>query len=247
MRPAEGLASRSDHSMTVPPTSKPPTSVAPSATDAVADVPDVPASAAELALVERLRARDERAFTELIERYHGPLLRLAQVFVGSRGVAEEVVQETWVGVLDGLAKYEGRSSLKTWIFRILTNRAKTRGVREKRTMPFSALGDGDGDQEPAVEAARFRQNGMWGVAPRRWEDDTPERLASNQQALAHLEVAIGALPANQRAVVTLRDIDGLDADETCNILGISETNQRVLLHRARSTLRAALEEHLERK
>lgn len=233
--------------MTVPPTSKPPMPVAAAASDAEVQVPEVPASTGDVALVTRLRARDERAFAELIERYHGPLLRLALVYVGSRGVAEEVVQETWVGVLDGLAGYEGRSSLKTWIFRILTNRAKTRGVREKRTVPFSALGDGDGDPEPAVDAARFRENGMWGVAPRRWEDDTPEKLVSNQRALQHLEATLSTLPPNQRAVVTLRDIDGLDADETCNILGISETNQRVLLHRARSRLRAALEAHLEQK
>ncbi|MEO8601068.1 MAG: sigma-70 family RNA polymerase sigma factor [bacterium] len=212
-----------------------------------ATVPDVPASATDLALVAQLRARSPEAFSDLIDRYHGPLLRLALVFVPSRAVAEEVVQETWVGVLDGLDRFEGRSTLKTWIFRILTNRAKTRGVRESRTIPFSAFADQDGNHEPAVEAARFQANGMWGVPPRRWEDDTPEKLLMTQQAMQHLEVAIAALPPNQRAVVTLRDIDGLESDEVCNVLEISETNQRVLLHRARSKLRAALEEYVERK
>jgi len=209
--------------------------------------PDVPASASDLAFIARLRARDPKAFSDLLDRYHGPLLRLALVFVPSRAVAEEVVQETWVGVLDGLDCFEGRSTLKTWIFRILTNRAKTRGVRENRTVPFSAFSDQDGDHEAAVEAARFKPNGMWGVPPRRWEDDTPEKLLMTQQALQHLEVAIAALPPNQRAVVTLRDIDGLESDDVCNVLEISETNQRVLLHRARSKLRAALEEYVERK
>jgi RNA polymerase sigma-70 factor (ECF subfamily) len=201
----------------------------------------------ELALVQRLRARDERAFSDLIDRYHGPLLRLALVFVPSRAVAEEVVQETWVGVLDGLDSFEGRSSLKTWIFRILTNRAKTRGVRENRTVPFSSFSVPEDDHEPAVEAARFHANGRWSVPPRPWEDDTPEKLLMTQQALQQMRTAIAALPPNQRAVVTLRDIDGLDSDEVCNILEISETNQRVLLHRARSKLRAVLEEYVERR
>jgi RNA polymerase sigma-70 factor (ECF subfamily) len=137
--------------------------------------------------------------------------------------------------------------LKTWLFRILTNRAKTRGVRERRTVPFSSLSDAETDHEPAVTPERFRASGMWGIPPRRWEDDAPEQVLMNQQALAHLEEAIAALPPNQRVVVTLRDIDGLSADEVCNVLGISETNQRVLLHRARSRLRGVLEEYLERK
>ncbi len=212
-----------------------------------ATVRGVPASATDLALVAQLRARSPKAFSDLIDRYHGPLVRLALVFVPSRAVAEEVVQETWVGVLDGLDRFEGRSTLKTWIFRILTNRAKTRGIRENRTIPFSAFADQDGDHEPAVEAARFQASGMWGVPPRRWEEDTPEKLLMTQQAMQHLEVAVAELPPNQRAVVTLRDIDGLESDEVCNVLEISETNQRVLLHRARSKLRAALEEYVERK
>lgn len=181
----------------------------------------------------------------LIDRHHGPLLRLAQVFVSSRAVAEEVVQETWTGVLEGLATFEGRSSLKTWIFRILTNRAKTRGVREGRSVPFSALGDPAPDNEPAVDPARFRSTGMWGEPPRRWDDETPEKLMMRQEFVRALEAALEQLPPSQRAVVTLRDVEGLDSAEVCNVLQISETNQRVLLHRARSKLRRALETYLD--
>jgi RNA polymerase sigma-70 factor (ECF subfamily) len=210
--------------------------------------PSAPRSgAADAELITRLRRGDEAAFSHLLHLYHAALVRLALAYVPSRAVAEEVVQETWVGVLDGLAAFAGRSSLKTWLFRILTNRAKTRGVRERRTIPFSSLSDAETDPEPAVPPERFRASGMWGVSPRRWEDDAPEQVLMNQQALAHLEEAIAALPPNQRVVVTLRDIDGLSADEVCNVLGISETNQRVLLHRARSRLRGVLEEYLERK
>lgn len=201
----------------------------------------------EIELLRRLRAGDESAFSQLLDHYHAPLVRLALAYVSSHAVAEEVVQETWVGVLDGLAAFEGRSSLKTWIFRILTNRAKTRGARERRTVPFSSLADAAVEHEPAVAPERFRSNGMWGVPPRRWEDDAPDQLLMNQQALTRLEEAILALPSNHRVVVTLRDIDGLSAEEVCNVLGISETNQRVLLHRARSRLRGVLEEYLERK
>lgn len=215
--------------------------------EAARSSPGVPQSDNDRAIVDRLRARDAKAFAELIDRYHGSLVRLALAFVPSRAVAEEVVQETWLGVLDGIGSFEGHSSLKTWIFRILTNRARTRGERERRTVPFSALSNDDTDAVPAVDASRFKANGMWGVAPRRWEDDTPERLAMNQQAVGELETALAALPAGQRAVVTLRDLQGLDAAEVCNILEISETNQRVLLHRARSRLRAVLEAYLEGK
>lgn len=210
-------------------------------------VPATQASTSDLALIAELRARNPSAFSDLIDRYQGPLLRLAMTFVPSRAVAEEVVQETWLGVLDGLDAFEGRSTLKTWIFRILTNRARTRGVREHRTVPFSAFADTDGDHEPAVEAARFKPDGMWGIPPRRWQDDTAEQALMTQEAMEHLERAIAALPPNQRAVVTLRDIDGVESDEVCNILDISETNQRVLLHRARSRLRAALEAFVDRK
>lgn len=197
-------------------------------------------------LIPRLLARDPAAFSTLIDRYQRTLLRLARSFVPSQAVAEEVVQETWLAVLEGLAKFERRSTLKSWIFRILTNRARTRGVRENRTTPFAALGTPDGDPEPVVEAARFSSQGMWATPPRRWEDDTAEKALIDKRAVAALEGALELLPQSQRAVVTLRDVEGLDSEEVCNILEISETNQRVLLHRARSKLRAVLESHMER-
>lgn len=205
------------------------------------------ASPQDLALVERLLGGDEEAFSSLVEQCHGTLLRLALVFVSSRSVAEEVVQETWVGVLDGLRAFEGRSSLKTWICRILTNRARTRGAREGRSTPFSSLVDPNDDRDPAGDPARFQPDGRWAVPPQRWDEDTPEKLVMQQEALRRLEQVIGDLPPNQRAVLTLRDIDGLDSGEVCNVLEISETNQRVLLHRARSKLRSVLEEYVELK
>lgn len=199
----------------------------------------------DAALVARLLAGDEAAFAWLIDQYHGRLLRLARSFVKDQATAEEVVQETWVGVLKGLRSFEGRSALKTWIFRILTNRAKTRGVREVRSVPFSSLGDGDGPEEPAVDPARFRSDGMWAHAPRRWEDDTPEAVLLREEARKRLEQAIEDLPPRQRTVLVLRDIEGVSAEDVCNILEIAETNQRVMLHRARSTLHRALERYLE--
>jgi RNA polymerase sigma-70 factor (ECF subfamily) len=168
------------------------------------------------------------------------------LYVSSRAVAEEVVQETWLAVLTGLERFEGRSTLKTWLFRILTNKAKTRGQREGRTLPFSALAtDGDEDQT-AVDVDRFlgpdsRHVGHWAAPPR----GVPEERLLAAEARERIEAAIAALPDNQRAVITLRDIEGLSAEEACNVLGVSETNQRVLLHRARSKVRAAFEQYLE--
>jgi len=174
------------------------------------------------------------------------MLRIAMLYVSSRAVAEEVVQETWLAVFTGLERFEGRSTLKTWLFRILTNKAKTRGQREGRTLPFSALAaDGDEDQT-AVDVDRFlgpdsRHAGAWGAPPR----GVPEERLFAAEARARIEAAIDALPENQRAVITLRDVEGLSAEEACNVLGVSETNQRVLLHRARSKVRAAFEQYLE--
>jgi RNA polymerase sigma-70 factor (ECF subfamily) len=165
------------------------------------------------------------------------------VFVASRDVAEDVVQDTWLAVLRGLPAFEGRSTLKSWIFGILTNRAKTRGVRDKRTVAFSELSNPGSDSELAVDPDRFTPAGSWSAPPGRWDRDTPEQLL-RQEARAIMEQAIAALPASQRAVVTLRDIEGLEAAEVCNILELSETNQRVLLHRARSKVRAALERYM---
>jgi RNA polymerase sigma-70 factor (ECF subfamily) len=165
--------------------------------------------------------------------------------VSSRAVAEEVVAETWLAVYTGLERFEGRSSLKTWLFRILTNKAKTRGQRESRTVPFSALADGD-EGETAVDVERFlgpdsRHPGGWAAPPR----GVPEERLLAREARERIEAAIAALPPSQRTVITLRDVEGLSAEEACNILGVSETNQRVLLHRARSKVRAAFERYLE--
>ncbi len=199
------------------------------------------APAEDLVLVERLLAGDEEAFTRIVERYHGSLVRVATAFVASRDVAEEVAQETWLAVLNGLHAFEGRSTLKSWIFSILTNRAKTRGIREKRTVAFADLSSPGSEGEQAVDAERFTSAGAWSIPPARWERNTPEALLLRREAQAVIETAIAGLPPTQRAVVTLRDVEGLDATEVCNILEVSETNQRVLLHRGRSKVRAALE------
>ena len=198
-------------------------------------------------LLRSLRAGDESAFVELLNRYGPSMLRVALLYVPSRSVAEEVAQETWLAVLQGIGRFEERSSLKTWIFRILTNRAKTRGEREGRTVPFSSLGGDEDDDEPAVDADRFQSSGRW---PGHWA--APPRAVPEERLLAteareRVEAAIAALPPNQRTVITLRDVDGLESEEACSVLGISETYQRVLLHRARSKVRAALEDYLEKE
>jgi RNA polymerase sigma-70 factor (ECF subfamily) len=208
-----------------------------------------PAAAEEVALVEALRRGDEQAFASLIDRYHSSLLRLAMSYVATREAAEDVVQETWMGVLNGIDRFEARSSLKTWIFRILVNRAKTKGVRERRSVPFSSLdGDGDGDEhQPSVDPSRFQEGsrsaGAWSAPPESWEGIPEQRLLSGETA-AIVDEAIASLPERQRAVITLRDIRGFTAQEACEVLGLTEANQRVLLHRARSKVRAHLEEYL---
>ncbi len=205
----------------------------------------------EALLVQALRRGDKEAFVSLLERYHSALVRLAMVYVPNRAVAEEVAQETWEGVLQGLARFEGRSSLKTWIFRILTNRAKTRGQREGRLVPFSEVWSLEAEPaEPAVEPERFlpadhpRWPRHWASRPQSWDDLPEERLLSRETG-SRLQEAIAALPPSQREVLTLRDVEGWTAGEVCNVLGISETNQRVLLHRARSKVRRALERYLD--
>jgi len=201
------------------------------------------ASTEEQELVEALRAGDEAAFMRLVRELGPSMLRLARLFVSSQAVAEDVVQDAWVAVLRGIDRFEARSSLRTWIFRILTNTAKTRGVREGRSVPFSALAGGD---EPAVDPDRFlpddaRFPGHWAAPPERWEG--AERLLAGE-TLALIEREIEKLPPLQAAVITMRDVEGLDADEVRNALDLSETNQRVLLHRARSKVRRALEEYM---
>jgi RNA polymerase sigma-70 factor (ECF subfamily) len=201
----------------------------------------------DLQLVALLLEGDEDAFQALVEKYHGRLIRLARQFLSDPASAEEIVQDTWVAVLRGLPGFEGRSALTTWIYQILSNRAKTRAIRDGRTVlfaDFDSVGDGSG---PAVDPARFSAGGRWTEPPRRWERDDPESLLLRTETGRIIEEMISSLPAGQRAVVTLRDIEGLSSDDVCNILDISETNQRVLLHRARSRLRRDLEEHLHRR
>ena len=204
-------------------------------------------------LIEALRKRDESAFAFLLDRYYNSLLRMATFYVPSRAVAEEVVQETWIAVLQGIDRFEGRSSLKTWLFSILTHLAKTRGKREGRSIPFSALSNAATEPgEPAVEPERFldashpQWPGHWASPPQSWSK-TPEEHLLSQETQAHLQRAIAALPPAQREVITLRDIEQWNSQEVCNVLGISETNQRVLLHRARSRVRRGVEEHFSAK
>lgn len=203
----------------------------------------------ETQLIEALRHGDEGAFLSLVTMHYAAMLRLAQMYVGTRAVAEEVIQETWVGVLQGLNRFEGRSSLKTWIFRILLNRARTRAQRENRSIPFSALASDIETFEPAVEADAFRPSGdqyagAWLTPPTGWDALPEERLLS-QETRQHIDDALTTLPPAQREVITLRDIDGWSASEVCDYLGISEANQRVLLHRARSRVRSALVGYLD--
>jgi len=192
-------------------------------------------------LVERLRSGDERAFLAVVEKSHRTMVRVAMNYVSSEGVAEEVVQEAWVGILQGLDKFEGRCPLRAWMFRILVNCAKMRGGREARSVPFSALETEDAEGEKrSVESFRPpddpRWPGHWAHAPERWVD---ERLA-DAEALVRIKAEIDKLPPNQRQVITLRDIEDWESAEVCEALGISEANQRVLLHRARTRVRQAL-------
>jgi RNA polymerase sigma-70 factor, ECF subfamily len=200
----------------------------------------------ERELLDALRRGDEAAFVRLVGALHGSMLRLAMVHVGNRAVAEEVVQDAWLGVLQQLHRFEGRSSLKTWILRIVSNRAKTRAVRERRTIPLSGLLDSDpqGADEPIVDPERFMPAGdRWASPPRSWRDVPEERLLS-RETTAEIQRAIEGLPPAQRAVLVLRDVEGLTAAETCELLGLTEGNQRVLLHRGRSRVRAHLERYL---
>jgi RNA polymerase sigma-70 factor, ECF subfamily len=200
----------------------------------------------ERSLIDALRAGDEQTFARLVQDYSPGMLRVARMFVSSRAIAEDVVQDAWIGVLNGIGRFEGRSSLKTWIYRILTNTAKTRAAREGRSIPFSALAVAD--EEGGVDPDRFlgddsRFPGHWAAPPRRW-DVQPEGRLLAAETLAVIEREIEKLPPNQAIVVTMRDVEGFDAEDVRNALEISETNQRVLLHRARSRLRRALEEYL---
>jgi RNA polymerase sigma-70 factor (ECF subfamily) len=199
-------------------------------------------------LVARLRRRDEAAFRELIDRLSPALLRAAMAYVPSRAVAEEAVQETWMAVMRGIDGFEERSSLKTWIFRILTNVALKGGGRERRSIPFSSLAGADDPGGPSVDPDRFlspqheRWPGHWALAPTPWP--TPEEGLLAGETRAVVVRAIESLPQAQRVVITLRDIGGWESEQVCEALEISAGNQRVLLHRARTAVRAAIEAHL---
>jgi len=200
-------------------------------------------------LVEALRKGDEAAFEWLIDQYHTSMVRLARLYTSSREVAEEAVQETWMGFLKGLDRYEARCSVKTWLFNILTNCAKTRGQREGRSVCFSSLSGSEAQPgESAIPDELFRTEEPWRdhwvSGPRNWKE-TPEDCMLAGETRSFIEDVIEALPVTQRAVITLHDIDGWSPEEICNILGIMETNQRVLLHRARSRVRLALERYME--
>lgn len=202
-----------------------------------ADTPD-------LVLIEALRMGDEAAYAALLDAHGASMLRIARTYVRDAAAAEEVVQDAWLALFRGLDAFEGRSSLKTWLFSILVNIARTRARKDQRTVPFSAFGE-VGDDEASVPAERFFPagnpwTGHWLPGPQAWA--SPEEAAVGAETMACVREVIAALPDAQREVISLRDIDGWPSAEVCNVLGVSETNQRVLLHRARSRVRRALEE-----
>lgn len=199
-------------------------------------------------ILDALRMGDESAFEQLVSQYQAAMIRVALLYVPTQTLAEEAVQETWIGVLKGLRRFEGRSSLKTWIFSILMNRARTIAQREGRYQEVEW--DAESDAEPAMPPDRFQSSadpypGHWNAIeyPHSW-DDIPEAVLLNRETREYVQSAIDQLPESQRIVITLRDVEMLTSDEVCNILGITETNQRVLLHRARSKVRRALAQYL---
>jgi RNA polymerase sigma-70 factor (ECF subfamily) len=208
--------------------------------------PTTEACSPEADLIDRLRSGDEATFVCLVNTYSASLKRLALAFVSTDAVAEEVVQETWLAVLTGIARFEGRSSVKTWIFKILTNRAKTRAIRERRTINFSELEDPKEADRPAVDPSRFlpaahpTYPGHWARPPEAWSASAEDAVVGREM-MGVLQRELERLPPGQRVVVALRDVHGWPAAEVCDVLGLSEANQRVLLHRGRSRLRGVLE------
>jgi len=190
-------------------------------------------------LVDRLRAGDEAAFRAVVGALHGTLRRLARGHVRTDAAVDEVIQDTWLAVIRGLDGFEGRSSFRTWVCRILLNRARTMAVRDGRTVPMSSLDDAE-----QIDADRFTPAGKWARPPAPWDDEDPARLLARKELRALVEDGLEALPARQREVVFLRDVQGWTSEEVCNALDLTETNQRVLLHRGRARLRALLEERL---
>ena len=199
-------------------------------------------------IVRRLRDGDEATFTMLVERYHRPMVRVARAYVSDEATAEEIAQDAWLAVLNGLTNFQGRGSLKSWIFSIVCNKAKTRGVRDARSTAFSALASQEAaSHDPAVPADRFqgpdgRYPDHWAHPPAGWGENPEQRLLQ-KETLSVLQAAIETLPTAQRTVITLRDLAGQDTESVCNVLGITETNMRVLLHRARSKVRAQMERY----
>ena len=198
-------------------------------------------------LTARLKQGDEGAFDELVNQHHSALIRMAMGYVADREVAEEVVQDTWMTVIQSLDRFEGRSSLRTWVCGILIHKAKDRGVREKRHTTFSAFESYD-DNDEAVDPSRFQQTGEWAghwaFPPQPWDDQTPEKLLASQQAVNAMQRAIETLPTTLKEVLILRDVEGVDAKEVCEMLKITETNLYVRIHRARERVRAAVETYL---
>jgi RNA polymerase sigma-70 factor, ECF subfamily len=198
-------------------------------------------------VVEALRAGDEAAFRELVDLHSPALLRVAMAYVPSRAVAEEAVQETWIAVMQGIDRFEGRSSLKTWLFRILTNVALKGGGRERRSLPWSSLAGTQDTGEPTVDPDRFlpgdhdRFPGHWALGPTRWP--TPEEGLLSGETREVLMAALKELPPAQQTVIALREIGGWSSDDVAEALGISQGNQRVLLHRARARMRTAVERY----
>jgi RNA polymerase sigma factor (sigma-70 family) len=189
----------------------------------------------------RLRRGDEPAYRALIRRFHGSLIGLAASIIGSRAQAEEVVQDAWLAVFSGIGAFEGRSSLITWLFSIVLNRARTRATREGRLVGLPSLMEGTPQSGRAVEASEFKPDGHWIETPRLWDEIDPERIVGGRQLWDHVTEAIDRLPSGQRAVIILRDIEGCEAEEACTLLDISAENQRVLLHRARGRVRQTID------
>lgn len=194
-------------------------------------------------LVRRLQSGDEAAFGLVLDSWSGGMLRLARSFVSTEESAAEVVQETWLAVIEGIGRFEGRSSVKTWVYRILTNTAKRRGTREQKVVPLSSI---DSDNGPTVDPSRFRPPGdpfpgHWWEFPPTWP--TPEQGLLGGEVRSRLAAALDELPARQRIVIVLRDVEGYGSDEVCDLLEITAANQRVLLHRARAFVRGKLEEY----
>lgn len=206
----------------------------------------------ESPIIARLRKGDEGAFNELVAQYHGALIRMAMRYVAERDVAEEVVQDTWIAVIDGISRFEGRASLSTWMYSILIHKAKDRGVRESKHINFSDLSsyDDEGGDE-AVDPSRFHRSGelagQWALPPQPWDEQTPERLLSSKQAFAAATKAVDELPRGLREVLLLKDVEGFESNEICERLQITETNLYVRLHRARERVRQAVETALASK